>query len=78
MGLLDGLEPQKKERPCRVRTLLTELDKKDADILRTAVMSVDLWGAKTLSVALKQRGVLVSDSAITNHRKGGCSCGKID
>lgn len=78
MGLLDGLEPHKKARPCRVRTLLGELDKKDVDTLNTALLSVDLWPARTLSVALKQRGVLLSDSAITHHRTKACSCGKID
>lgn len=78
MGLLDGLEPHKKSRPCRVRTVLAELDKKDADILRTALKSPDLWPSRTLSNALKIRGVLLSDNAVTNHRKGACSCGKID
>ena len=78
MGLLDGLEPHKKSRPCRVRTVLAELDKKDAEILQTALKSPDLWGAKTLSNALKIRGVLLSDNAVTNHRKGACSCGKMD
>lgn len=78
MGLLDGLEPHKKERPCRVRTLLAELDTKDAATLTSALKSPDLWQARTLSMALKQRGVLLSDNAIANHRKGACSCGKID
>jgi len=78
MGLLDGLEPHKKARNCRVRTVLAELDKKDVATLETALKSPDLWGAKTLSNALKIRGVLLSDNAISNHRKGACSCGKID
>lgn len=78
MGLLDGLEPHKKTRNCRVRTVLAELDAKDVATLKTALLSVDLWPSRTLSVALKQRGVLLSDNAITSHRKGACSCGKID
>lgn len=78
MGLLDGLEPHKKARPCRIRTVLAELEDKDAAILRTALLSPDLWPARTLSVALKQRGVLLSDSAVTHHRSGTCSCEKID
>jgi hypothetical protein len=77
MGLLDGLEPHKKARPCRVRSVLSELDKKDAEILVAALNSVESWAAKTLSNALKIRGVLVSDSAIASHRRGSCSCGKI-
>jgi hypothetical protein len=78
MGLLDGLEPHKKTRPCRVRTVLAELDKKDAEILLTALKSPDLWPAKSLSNALKIRGILLSDNGVSNHRKGACSCGKID
>lgn len=78
MGLLDGLEPQKKSRPCRVRSVMAELDVKDAAVLSTAIQSPDLWPARTLSNALKQRGVLLSDSAVTHHRSGGCSCGKIN
>lgn len=78
MGLLDGLEPHKKARNCRVRSWLGELEQKDADILASALKSPDLWPAKTLSNALKQRGVLLSDSAITHHRSQACSCGKID
>jgi hypothetical protein len=78
MGLLDGLEPHKKARNCRVRTILAELDKDDSNTLTTCLLSPDLWPAKTLSVALRQRGVLLSDSAITHHRSQACSCGKID
>ena len=78
MGILDGLQPHQKSRPCRVRTLMAELDKKDAATLDTALKSPDLWPAKTLSNALKIRGVLLSDNGISNHRKGACSCGKID
>jgi hypothetical protein len=78
MGLLDNLEPHKKNRPCRVRTVLAELDKDDANTLTSCLLSPDLWPAKTLSVALRQRGLLLSDSAITHHRSKACSCGKID
>lgn len=78
MGLLDDLEPHIKERPCRVRTVLGSLEKDDADILRQALRSPDVWAAKGLSNALKVRGLLLSDNAIAGHRKGACSCGKID
>lgn len=78
MGLLDDLGMPERIRPCRVRTVLeTHLDDKDAEILRKAIASPD-WPARTLSVALKQRGVFLSDTAIATHRKGMCSCGKID
>ena len=78
MGLLDGLEPHIRARSCRVRTVLASVGEKDADILTKAVNDADTWTAKGLSNALKVRGVLVSDNAISQHRKGACSCGKID
>lgn len=78
MGLLDGLEPHKRVRPCRVRSILEQLEGKDVAILSSALQSPELWPAKTLSNALKQRGLVVSDSAISGHRKGSCSCGKIE
>ena len=76
--MLDGLEPPKRVFNCRVRSVSETLDAKDKKILESAVASVDVWPAKTLSNALKQRGLLVSDSAIAQHRKGSCSCGKIN
>jgi hypothetical protein len=78
MGLLDGLEPHKKARNCRIRAVLVTLEKKDVEILQNALNQPEIWTAKGLSNALKVRGLLVSDNVISNHRKGACSCGKID
>lgn len=77
MGLLDGLEVPQRNRPCRVRTVLAELEPKDSKILADAIASPD-WAARTLSMALKERGLMLSDSAISSHRKKMCSCGRID
>lgn len=78
MGLLEGLEPGKQIRPCRVRTVLAQLDAKDAAILLTAINDANTWAIRTLSNALKQRGIQLSDSALTAHRRNSCSCEKID
>lgn len=75
--MLEGLSPSKIEWPCRVRTLLAELDEKDAAILSAAILDWELWAASTLSKELKKRGIVLSDNAITRHRKGYCSCLKI-
>ena len=72
--MLEGLSPQKTDWPCRVRSVLLELDDKDAEILRHALLDLELWPAATLSKALKQRGITMSDNAIARHRKGFCSC----
>ena len=78
MGLLDNLEkPENKNFSCRIRTLVVEeLGADDAKILETALADLG-WKAETLSKALNQRGITVSGSVITRHRKGECSCSKI-
>jgi hypothetical protein len=76
--MLDGLEPPKRVFSCRVRSVLETLDAKDKKIFEVAIQSFDLWPARTLSTALKQRGLVLSDGAIAQHRKGSCSCGKIN
>jgi hypothetical protein len=58
--------------------VLETLDAKDKKIFEVAIQSFDLWPARTLSNALKQRGLVLSDGAIAQHRKGSCSCGKIN
>lgn len=74
MGLLDALEPPKKERSCKIRSVKAELDKKDQEILDRALADVELWPAKTLSNQLQNRGLIITDTTITRHRKGLCSC----
>jgi hypothetical protein len=76
--MLDGLQPPERVYNCRVRSVLETLDAKDKKILETALDSLDLWPVRTLSIELKRRGLVLSDSAIANHRRGSCSCGKIN
>lgn len=76
--LLDDLTPPQKIFPCRVRELYETLDKTDAEILRQAIGAVESWAAKTLSNALRERDVVLSDLSITKHRNNRCSCGKLN
>lgn len=76
--LLSDLTPPKRIFPCRVRELYETLEKADSDILRFAIESKDQWPAKTLSNALRERDVMLSDLAITKHRNNRCSCGKLN
>jgi hypothetical protein len=74
MGLLDDLNvPPAKVWTCRVRTLASELEKKDQDIFWEAIANPQ-WKAETLSKALSQKGLSIAGSGITRHRKGQCSC----
>jgi hypothetical protein len=74
--LEDLTAPPSKIWTCRVRTLATELEKKDQDIFWEAVSNPQ-WKAETLSKALNQKGLKIAGSGITRHRQGNCSCSKI-
>jgi len=71
--MLEGLQLPTRQFSCAVRTLYSTLDSKDATILKDAVNNPD-WKPKTLSRALRERGIVISDDSIARHRKGQCSC----
>jgi len=72
--MLEGLTPSVQVRACGVRRILEDLDEADRLVLESAVGSPDVWGVKTLSRALSQRGVKLSETPITSHRNRECSC----
>jgi hypothetical protein len=77
MGLLDSLEPKLRITPCRIRTVLNDLDKSDYDKLTAALEDEKNWPHYTLSKTLRPLGISVSADAITRHRMKVCSCSKI-
>jgi hypothetical protein len=77
MGLLDGLEPPQKKYTCRIRTLFSELEAKDVEILKIALNDEKNWSINGLRVALASRGIKASSDAINRHRIGACNCSKI-
>ena len=76
--MLENLEPPVRQFNCRVKTVSEGLDVKDVKILEQAMISVDVWPARTLSIELKKRGLLLSDNAISNHRKKSCACFRLN
>lgn len=74
MGILENFEPPKKNYACKIRSILIDLELEDKKVLVAALKDTDRWPAKTLSNALKQRGVSLVDASITRHRQGLCSC----
>jgi hypothetical protein len=74
--MLENLTPPNRIRSCAVRTILSQLEKKDKEIFVAALASQD-WAALTLAKELTSRGLLISDGAISRHRKEICSCSKI-
>lgn len=77
MGFLDEVaaETPSKERACRVRSLLLEMDPKDRSDVE-GVLALPPEAAPHLAIqrALKRRGLSVSTSVISRHRRGECSC----
>ncbi len=74
MGLLDDLAPHKQVRPCRVRTVLGQLEESDKKILQTALVDDVKWPDHTLYKALKRLNISISADAINRHRTKVCSC----
>ena len=74
--MLENLKPSQRIRPCKVRTVMAELEQMDAEILEAAVMDSAKWGIKTLSVELQKHGITLSENPISKHRAKACSCWK--
>ena len=72
--MLEDPEPPVRVFPCRVRTIASELSEADKDILTKAINDHASWPVKTLESELRSRGLSISEKAISNHRKGRCSC----
>ncbi len=77
MGKLEGLAPIKKPKPCRVRTLISEMSKEDAKILSEAVEDTKKWTPYTLHFALAARDIHLTEDAIRRHTNKVCSCSRI-
>ena len=76
MGLLDDLEPSKRNYTCKVALVANELEEDDRTKFYEAVNNL-AWSASSLSQALMKRGILISRYPIDNHRKKVCQCWKI-
>ncbi len=72
--MLEGLTPPSAKRSCKVATIVATLSNKDKEILLNAIADSDNWPIKSLSRALNERGIQLSDSPLTNHRARACVC----
>ena len=72
--MLEGLTPTVQVRACGVRSILAGLDDGDRIVLESAMESPQVWPVKTLSRALLQRGLKLSETPIRSHRNRECSC----
>lgn len=73
--MLEGLKPPPKNPGnCKVGSIASSLSDSDKKILLDAVADGDLWPVKTLSKALSDKGIQISDTPIYNHRAKTCAC----
>jgi hypothetical protein len=73
--MLEGLTPPNRFKgSCKVATVAATLSPEDKAILYQAIEDTEGWPIKTLSRALTERGLQISDSPLTNHRAKACVC----
>ena len=73
--MLEGMEPQVKKQPCKVRSILESLEAKDKEILVQALADSQ-WSAGALARELTKRGIAISEKPIMAHKRKGCSCAR--
>ena len=61
--MLENLIPPSRKKPCKVRTLLEDLEPGDREILEAAVMDYKKWQVRTLTDELRKLGLNISDLA---------------
>lgn len=71
--MLEGLELPKRTFSCKVREIAAQLDKKDSEIFLAAVNNPE-WPVVTLVDTLRARGIDISPTPVTKHRRKACSC----
>jgi len=73
--MLEGLEPPKNRAVfCKVNDVMNELAESDVKILQEALNDTERWKHKTLSNALRAKGVSLADTTISKHRLRVCAC----
>ena len=72
--MLEGLTPPTAKRSCKVSVIAATLSDKDKEILLSAIADSENWPIKALSRALGERGIMISDSPLNNHRARACVC----
>jgi hypothetical protein len=76
--MLEDMKPPPRAGSCAVRTVLDSLDESDRIILVDALSTpITVWGHVPLSEALKQRGIVLLETAIRKHRAARCSCERV-
>ncbi len=75
-AMLENLKIETRKLPCAVRTFYNTLSEADQEILMSNLSNPEI-PHKALEKALREVGVVLSDTAIARHRNSHCSCSKI-
>ena len=73
--MLEGLKPPGALRSCKVKAISENLTQEDRAILLEAIANPE-WPIKSLSRALSERGLQISDTPLSSHRARACACFK--
>jgi hypothetical protein len=72
--LEDLTPPVTRGGSCKVSVVMASLETKDQEILTAAIFDASQWPIKTLSRALSDKGIQISDTPLTSHRFKNCAC----
>lgn len=73
--MLEDLKPPAALRgSCKVGVIMESLSDTDKSILTAAIFDITNWPVKTLSRALTEKGLQISDTPLTSHRYKNCAC----
>jgi lipoate synthase len=78
MGLLDECRQEqasRKANQCRIRALLSEMDKSDKADLEAALSDMNIQHV-TITNVLRQRGYEIGKHTVATHRRGICGCSR--
>lgn len=71
--MLEDLTPKSRLYPCKVRSILNDLNEADQKILEDALQNPS-WTTTTLASALVERGIKISRFSLDAHKRKVCSC----
>jgi hypothetical protein len=72
--MLEDLKPPVAAANCKVRAVADNLSATDKEILELAVMDKERWPIKSLSRALSDKGIIISETPLSSHRAQSCAC----
>jgi hypothetical protein len=73
--MLEDLKPPVKENLCQIAETALKLEPADAQILLDAAANI-AWPVAALRIALRNKGINLTEKRMYAHRKGECPCSK--